>query len=140
VLSYSVTFWLGLLALGGLSLAISRLPAALTLPIHAMIAPLGWVLMLATVGYVIATIVRRTPLRIRQFKLPRPPPRLVITQLALSAADWTLASAVLYVLLPPSGLSFLEFLGAFPRGHPAGYGEPTCPAASASSKGSWSCC
>jgi phosphatidylglycerol lysyltransferase len=113
VFSYSVTFWLGLLALGGLSLAISPLPAALMLPVHAIIAPFGWVLMLAPVGYVVATIVRRTPVRLRQFELPLPPPRLAMTQLALSAADWTLAGAVLYVLLPPSDLSFLEFLGAF---------------------------
>ena len=31
----------------------------------------------------------------------------------MSAIEWALAGAVLYVLLPPSGLSFLQFLGAF---------------------------
>ena len=35
------------------------------------------------------------------------------TQLAVSAAEWTLAGAVLYVLLPVSGASFLTVLGAF---------------------------
>ena len=34
---------------------------------------------------------------------------LALTQLVLSAADWTLAGAVLYVLLPPVPFHFWHF-------------------------------
>ena len=39
VFSYSVTFWLGLLALGGISLVTSPLPGAHELPAHELVAP-----------------------------------------------------------------------------------------------------
>jgi phosphatidylglycerol lysyltransferase len=110
---YSVTFWLGLLALGGLSLALSPLLTAHGMPAQQAIAPIGWVLMLTCVTYVVATVVRRQPIRIGRFELPLPTPRIALAQLTLSAVDWALAGAVLYVLLPPSPLTFFAFLGAF---------------------------
>ena len=42
VFSYSVTFWLGLFALGGLSLAASRLPDGQAVPLRAVLVPAGW--------------------------------------------------------------------------------------------------
>lgn len=113
VFSYVVTFWLGLLLLGGLSLAASRLPDALDIPAPGLIAPIGWLLILASAAYVAAAFVRREPIRFRRFELPLPSPRIAVSQLAVSVLDWTVAGAVLYVLLPPSGLSFLALLGAF---------------------------
>jgi phosphatidylglycerol lysyltransferase len=113
VFSYSVTFWIGLLLLGGLSLAASPLPAALDISVRSVIVPIGWLLMASSVGYVAATFVRREPLRLRRLELPLPPPRLAAKQLLVSIVDWTLAGAVLYVLLPPSDLTFLGLLGAF---------------------------
>ena len=113
IFSYSVTFWLGLLALGGLSLALSPLPRAHEMPAHQLVAPIGWLLMLTSVAYVVATVVRRHPIRIRKFELPLPSPRIALAQLAISAVDWALAGAVLYVLLPPSTLTFPDLLGAF---------------------------
>ena len=59
VFSYSVTFWLGLLALGGFSLVASPLPEAHELPAHALVAPVGWLLLLTSVGYLVAVLVRR---------------------------------------------------------------------------------
>ena len=110
VFSYSVTFWLGLLALGGVSLAVSPVPLLR-----------GW-----------ARVRRRRPagcwrrLRRRTSRPPRwvegPSPwalplsaadPVALTQLALSVADWALAGAVLYVLLPTGAVPFLAFLGAF---------------------------
>jgi phosphatidylglycerol lysyltransferase len=114
VFSYSVTFWLGLLTLGGLSLAVSPLPAAHGLPGHRAVAPVGWLLVMMSALYLVATMVRRTPIRIGgNFDLPLPTPRLAVTQLLISTVEWVLAGAVLYVLLPPSQLSFLTFVGAF---------------------------
>ena len=111
VFSYSVTFWLGLLALGGISLVTSPLPGAR----HRaqLVAPVGWLLLLTSVAYLVAVVVRREPIRFGKFELPLPSPRIGFAQLGVSALDWALAAAVLYVLLPQSDLSFLGLLGAF---------------------------
>ena len=70
-------------------------------------APLGWLLLLTSVAYLVAVVVRREPIRVCGFELPLPPPRIGFAQLGVSVVDWALAAAVLYVLLPPSDLSFL---------------------------------
>ena len=113
VFSYAVTFWLGLLLLGGLSLGVSQLPSAFAFPGSEFARPVGWILVLASLAYVAATFIRRKPLRFGRVDVPLPSPRIAVAQLAVSALDWTLAAAVLYVLLPPSDLSFLTLLGAF---------------------------
>lgn len=113
VFSYSVTFWLGLLALGGLSLALNPLPLGVAGTLSNLAAPIGWSLVAASVGYVIAAAVRRAPIRVRSFELSLPTARLALTQLVVSAVDWALAGAVLYVLLPHGQASFATVLGAF---------------------------
>ncbi len=113
VFSYSVTFWLGLLALGGLSLALNPPHAAHVSAALQLAAPAGWLLVLACVAYVVATVLRRKPIRVGTFELPLPSTRIAVAQLAVSAVEWALAGAVLYVLLPPSSLEFPGFLGAF---------------------------
>lgn len=113
VFSYSVTFWLGLLALGGLSFVVNPIPSARDLPGHQAVSGVGWLLMAAVAAYLVATAVRRGPLRLGHFVLPLPRLQLALGQLLISSLDWALAGAVLYVLLPASGLSFLTFLGSF---------------------------
>jgi phosphatidylglycerol lysyltransferase len=113
VVAYSVTFWLGLLGLGGLSLVVSPLPAAPELPAHQLLTPIGWLLMLVPPAYVVATVVRRRPIRLGSFEFPVPSPAIAASQALLSASEWALAGAVLYVLLLPGSLPFLQFLGAF---------------------------
>lgn len=113
VFSYSVTFWLGLLALGGMSLVISPLPGERELPVHGLLGPLGWLLIVITLAYLIATMVRRAPIRIGRFELPLPSPTIAAAQLAVSAVDWALAGAVVYALLPPGRMSYFSLLTAF---------------------------
>jgi phosphatidylglycerol lysyltransferase len=113
VFSYSVTFWLGLLALGGISLVTSPLPGAHELPAHELVATVGWLLLLTSAAYLVAVVVRREPIRIFRLLLPLPSPWIGFAQLGVSALDWALAAAVLYVLLPQSSLPFLGLLGAF---------------------------
>jgi phosphatidylglycerol lysyltransferase len=113
VVSYSTTFWLGLLGLGGLSLAISPLPEARELPAHELLTLAGWLLMLVPPAYLVMTAVRRRPLTLRGFELPMPSPAIAAGQIVLSSIEWSIAGAVLYVLLPPSTLTFLQFLGTF---------------------------
>lgn len=113
VFSYVVTFWLGLLLIGGISLAVSPLPSELNLPFHALVAPVGVALILASLAYVLASFIRTAPIRFHRLELAPPAPKIAIAQLLASVVDWMLAGAVLYVLLPPGGLTFLAFLGAF---------------------------
>jgi phosphatidylglycerol lysyltransferase len=113
IFSCSVTFWLGLFALGGLSLSLGALPDPSGDPWLQLARPIGWLLMAVGFGYVALTMWRREPLRLGRFALPLPPARLAAAQLVVSAVDWALAGAVLYVLLPPSGASFLVVLSAF---------------------------
>jgi phosphatidylglycerol lysyltransferase len=113
VFSYSVTFWLGLLVLGGVSLVVNPLPAMHGLPAHGVGVAVGCLLVLTSGAYLAATFVRRAPIRVRRFELSLPSPRFALAQLIISTLDWMLAGAVLYVLLPPSQLSFAVFLGAF---------------------------
>jgi phosphatidylglycerol lysyltransferase len=108
----SVTFWLGLFALGGMSLAAARMPGAVGVP-RAIVGPLGWILMAVPPAYVLLTLARRTPLRVGTLALPLPSPAIALAQIAISAIDWVLAGAVLYVLLPPGAPPFLTFAGSF---------------------------
>jgi len=113
VFFYATTFWLGLLFIGGVSLATSRLPVDLQLPARPLVAAVGWSLALLVVAYLAATGIRRTPIKIARFELSLPSPRLALIQLIVSACDWVLAGVVLYVLLPDGAPPLLSFLGAF---------------------------
>jgi phosphatidylglycerol lysyltransferase len=111
IFSYSVTFWLGLFVLGGLSIATTSLPASV--PAHGLMKAIGWLLVLVPIAYVATAARSRAPLRLWKLDLPMPPSRLAAMQVGVSVLDWALVGAVLYVLLPPSGLSLLGFLGLF---------------------------
>ena len=113
VFSYSVTFWLGLFGLGGLSFVVSPPAAARELPAHEVLLLAAWLLMLVPPAYLLATVLRKRPLRLRKFELWLPSPTIAVGQILISAVEWTLAGAVLYVLLQASALSLLRFLGAF---------------------------
>jgi phosphatidylglycerol lysyltransferase len=113
VFSCSVTFWIGLLFLGGLSLAASSLPAAIALPFPTLLAPVGWLFVALSVAYVASAAVWRRPLRIFSLNLPLPRPSIAAAQLTVSLVDWTVAGGVLYVLLPPGHVPFFTLLAAF---------------------------
>ena len=113
VISYSVTFWLGLLTLGGLTLMLSPLPVALGLPARGTVVLIGALLVGASGAYVIAAWRHRKPLRIRGFEIRFPHASLAVLQVVVSAVDWAVAGAIVYVLLPPSDASFFIVLGAF---------------------------
>jgi phosphatidylglycerol lysyltransferase len=113
VFSYVVTFWLGLLLVGGLSLALGRLPNELGFAAPRLVAAVGWVLVVCSVGYVVAAILELGPIHLPFLRLPLPTPSLALMQLAISVLDWTLAALVLYVLLPPGSVPLLALIAAF---------------------------
>jgi phosphatidylglycerol lysyltransferase len=113
IVSSSVTFCLGLLALGGLSLALGPVASADGTAMRALVAPAGWLLTLTSVAYVGATFIRRRAVRLGPFELPIPSTGIALAQLTVSTLDWALAGAALYVLLPPGRLTFPGLLGPF---------------------------
>ena len=113
VFSYALTFWLGLLALGGLSLVLDPLPMPWIGASPSMIAAVGWVLIGLVTATLVLTAVRREPLRVRRFTWPVPTTSQALQQLAVSMIDWALAGTVLYALLPPSDLSYFGLIGAY---------------------------
>jgi len=113
VLFYSTTFWLGLLVLGGASLAATP-PLSLEAGwSEGLLRGLGALLLLVSAGYALLPVWRRAPIQFRGFSIPVPDARLVSSQFVLSLLDWALAAAVLFPLLPPSDLTLSTLLSAF---------------------------
>ncbi|MGZ3459169.1 MAG: bifunctional lysylphosphatidylglycerol flippase/synthetase MprF, partial [Archangium sp.] len=117
-----LTLWLGLLATGGVAFAITPVELqGLSVLSSAALRGLGRVLLLLTVGYVAACARWRAPLTVRGHTLTLPSPRLALSQLVVSGADWLLAAWVLFLLLPPgAGLSLPVFIALFMLGQVAG--------------------
>lgn len=109
----STTYWLGLLALAGGSLAFApHLPLDGGFP-HAGLAWLGGLCLALVATYFLLATLRRAPFHVRGFAMHVPGPALALAQLLISMADWALAAAVLYTLLPQGGPSYGVLLGAF---------------------------
>jgi phosphatidylglycerol lysyltransferase len=113
VLFYTTTFWLGLLVLGGMSLAVAPLPVLAVLPSHEHARSVGMALLLLVAAYAVLGSVRRRPVRLFGLEVAMPGPVATATQLLLSTLDWVLAASVLWALLPGARVGFLAFVGAF---------------------------
>ena len=124
ILFCSLTFWLGLFAVGGAVLVLEwqslPVPQQLHLPFQS-IWMIGIVFLLLVGVYMVGVALRRRPLNIRGWQLPVPSLALAAGQIGVSALDWLLAAGVLYVLLP-NGLhvTFARFLGIFMLAQAAG--------------------
>lgn len=111
VLYCTLSFWLGLLALTGVTLLIVPLPSGLPMSdwritiASAMTAiPLAWILG----GFI------RRPLALWRWRVRLPTPMTAVRQVAVGALDWWLAAAVMYVLMPDRlNAGFGHFLAIF---------------------------
>jgi len=110
-----VTFWLGSLTVAGLALVAEpgAMTASLRLPAVVGV-PLGVVFLVLVASYLIATAVRRQAFLIRGWEFSLPTLSVGLQQVVVSAVDWAVAAAVLYVLLPGSAMvSYWHFVGLF---------------------------
>ena len=116
----SFTFWLGWSAIAGSAFVLSPGEALGVLPVPGSALRIAGALMvLAVPAYILICGFRRRPFTIAGWEIELPSARIAILQLILSATDWVLAGAVLYVLLPgvPGYLHVLFcFLFAVPGG------------------------
>lgn len=110
----TVTYWLGFAILGGLVFLVRPpvAPEALAIPLSSLRA-LGAVLLVPALLYLFPIVVRCEALRFRKLHIVLPKPSLFVIQVVVSIADWVLAGAVLYVLLPPIAQPFFDVLAIF---------------------------
>jgi phosphatidylglycerol lysyltransferase len=111
----SVTFLLGAGLLLGLSLLTQAGMSGSALHVHASLAMLAGVALLAAVAaYLWMVCTRHEPLRFRRIEVPMPTPRVAFAQVAVACADLLCAASVLYVLLPQqAAISFAAFAGFY---------------------------
>ncbi|MCC6543810.1 MAG: bifunctional lysylphosphatidylglycerol flippase/synthetase MprF, partial [Nitrospirae bacterium] len=78
------------------------------------VKPIGILFLILTAGYLLLSILKKKPFKIRSFEFPIPRPGLSISQIIISCVDWSIAGSVLYFLLPSSeALSYPNVLGIF---------------------------
>ncbi|MEZ6032956.1 MAG: bifunctional lysylphosphatidylglycerol flippase/synthetase MprF [Planctomycetaceae bacterium] len=111
----SIAFWIGLVTLGGILFVAApfEIPARLGLPL-ATSRPLGFLMLTISAVFLLSCALRRRPVHLLGINLQPPPLRFGLAQVAVSAVDFLLASATLYVLLPPNAdIGFLSFVAIF---------------------------
>jgi phosphatidylglycerol lysyltransferase len=114
ILFISAALGIGLATIAGLGLVlcahrVSRMLGTSPEPLFAAAVIL---LSLATV-FLVFCATRRRALAIGPIIVEPPGPALVLTQIALTTTDVLAAAAVLWVLLPPTGIGFLAFAAVF---------------------------
>ncbi len=115
VIFYSLTFYVGLFTLGGLVFVLEPLdvPGGIKMPFLTL-RPLGFLFLAAGVAYLLVSAFLHHPLRLKGYHFAVPSLRIALLQVVVSGLDWMLASAVLYVLLPPGArVPYVPFLGVF---------------------------
>ena len=119
VLFCTVSFWLGLCAVTGATLLLE--PVSPQLPFAALHIPLGIVLTLLPLAWLLGGLLRREPLRFRRWQLALPSFGTALRQVLVGALDWGLAAAVLYALMPSEiVIDFGPFLAIFVLAQMAG--------------------
>ncbi len=127
VLFCSVTFFLGLFAMGGLALlyAPPTLPAELLAEKQwmadlgdALFVVLAWSGIACAIAYIAIPLFWRKPLVVRGVEIRFPGFGMSLAQLFIAGIDWMLAAGVLYALLPPDTRpDFLHVLTIFMAGN-----------------------
>jgi uncharacterized membrane protein YbhN (UPF0104 family) len=111
----TVTFWIGLFALSGVVFVAQpiAIPKDFPLP-FSTVRPLGYLLLAATIAYLLLCALGARQIRIRGRVIPLPKLHFAASQLSVASADLLVAAGILYVLLPPSlDVSYVSFLGVY---------------------------
>ena len=118
----NLSFCLGLFVVGSVIFLKEPLaiPQLLDLPFLS-VRPLGTIFLIMVLSYLFLTVIRQKPLVIGKCIIPHLSPKLAISQLIVSALDWSLAAAVFYTLLHHSvHLSYSAFFGIYMLAQVAG--------------------
>lgn len=119
VLYTTLSFWLGLAALTGVTLLIVPIPP--DVPLSGLRIPLAILLTLVPLAWFTAAALVRRPIRLGRWAFNTPTPQVAARQVLIGALDWGLASGVLYVLMPQEIVGgFGHFLAIFVLAQMAG--------------------
>ena len=116
VLMLAITFWVGALGLVGAIFMIAPpvIPPELGVHMPMEIRPLGAILFLIAISYLVVCKFIHKPIHIFGKEFAFPPFKIAIAQAVVAGADLVAAGACLYVLLPPdSNVTFLQFLPTY---------------------------
>jgi uncharacterized membrane protein YbhN (UPF0104 family) len=111
----TVTFWMGMFLLAGIAFVLLpvQLPEEYQDKLYFEPITFGYFFLVVILGYLIATMVIRKPLKIGGQEYAFPPLNLSLLQLFVSAADFALASLVLYILLPEGTANYSTVLVSY---------------------------
>ena len=119
VLFCTISFWLGLFAITGVTLLFVPIPRGL--PLGSAHLLLGIVLCAIPALWLAGGAIFRRPVKLWRWDVRLPPISIGIRQVAVGAIDWGLAAAVLYALMPDElVLHFGSFLAIFALAQIAG--------------------
>ncbi|WP_199099741.1 bifunctional lysylphosphatidylglycerol flippase/synthetase MprF [Dyella sp. ASV21] len=108
----TLSFWLGLCALTGVTLLLVPVPPSL--PLSAWRLPVASVLTLIPLLWLVGNRLLRRPLRVWRWRLSLPSTLIAARQILVGAVDWGLAAYVLYLLMPNQvDTGFGHFLAIF---------------------------
>jgi uncharacterized membrane protein YbhN (UPF0104 family) len=111
----NMSFYLGLLAIGGVLFTFQPLqvPEGLPLPFES-VRPLGLAFLGVVGTYLGWNACNTQPIKVGRFTLPHMPVGFAATLIGVTALDWALTAAIIYALLPsPDAVPFLHFLGVY---------------------------
>lgn len=111
----TLTLWLGFFTLGGLVFVIDPLilPKAFHLPFESTRA-IGMLMAIPVTAYLALGVLVKHPVRLLHWQINVPSLKISAQQLLVGSADWLLAGAVLYTLLPRTeGLSLPIVMGMY---------------------------
>jgi len=111
----SSTFTLGVVAIAGVVLLVEPVTTVELLHVPPLLArAVGIACVAVVVAFLAWSALRHEPVRIRRIEIPVPRLATASRQLAIAIADWSVAGAVLFVLLPAGARpGFIAFLGVF---------------------------
>jgi phosphatidylglycerol lysyltransferase len=114
ILFISVAIGLGLAMLAGIGLVLcaDRVGETVGTP-SAPLRAAGAALLVMATGFLAFLAIRRRPLAIGRLRVEPPGAALILSQIAVTTADLLAATAVLWVLLPPTGIGFFAFAVVF---------------------------
>ena len=119
VLFCTISFWLGLFAITGVTLLFVPIPRGL--PLASVHLLLGIVLCAIPVLWLAGGAIFRRPVKLWRWDVRLPPISIGLRQIVVGAIDWGLAAAVLYALMPDElVLHFGSFLAIFALAQIAG--------------------
>lgn len=108
----TLSFWLGLCALTGVTLLLVPVPPSL--PLASLRLPVAAVLTLVPLLWLVGGKLLGRPLRIWRWRVNLPSPLVAARQILVGAIDWGLAAYVLYLLMPNAvDTGFGHFLAIF---------------------------